>query len=58
MFVQRFDTNYSGLLGQAVLESARVLSRRVVVLACALRGWQELINVNCECIDLFNDCVS
>jgi hypothetical protein len=33
MFVQRFDTNYNGLLEQAVLESARVLSRRVVVLA-------------------------
>lgn len=63
MFVQRFDTNYNGLLGPAVLESARVLSRRVVVLAlrnisCALRDWQKLlhsrINVSCECIDLFN----
>jgi hypothetical protein len=60
MFVQRFDTNYSGLLGPAALESARVLTRRVVVLAprnksCALTDWQKLmhpkINRNCE----FND---
>jgi len=48
MFVQRFDTNYNGLLGPAVLESARVLSRRVVVLAlgnisCALWDWQKLL---------------